>query len=396
MAAQMTRDAVLAAGARALIRNPAWAATGGPRGTRGATESTFTRPIERGVVWYHEDHGQLRMMSADPRLVVDQLQRVASKASQDAGGPGVRVDWVYGPETRAGLLVLANTVAPTDGQTLILNVMERALSRAFHKAEGQVVLPALVELPTFGNQRVAAAPDGHMNAVLIGQDGQPGADQAVRRDAEGAVPPMPTPLGVNVGPQAQPGATVTTQPLPPAQNFQGGTFPQGAFTPAQVEQLRALFANATLTANLQQSGATCNPILALTAVCPGYDPVAWAQMAQADRFKAWERWVGDDPQNRAWPSCTPGGAPTQASLQLVLGQVAAQGGAAPAPTSPQTGLATANATGGAPALPSGPIQWTPARMAAVGAGAAALAYVAYVAVREIRSPSPDPRRNPRR
>ena len=352
MASQMTRDGILAAGARALIRNPAWAATGGPRGTRDAVESTFLRPVPRGVVWYHEDGGLARMVSADPRLVIEQLQRSANEASQAAGGPGVRVDWVYGPETRAGLLLLANRVAPTNEQTLALTTLERALTAAFHEGRGQVVLPALVELPTFGNNRVAAPPDGHMNSMLIAQNGvateSAAADLPVPRTATGAVPAVAPATPSPVVTPAAPAANVTVQ---------GG------------------------------QGAACNPLLSLTAVVPGYDPVAWAQMAQADRFKAWERWVGDDPANRSWPSCAPGQMPTQATVSLALGQVAQRGTGA--------GTATAQADGSALSLPSVPdvnaIQWTTGRKLAVAGGILGLGYIAYVAAREPRSPSPDPR-----
>jgi len=398
MASQMTRDGILAAGARALIRNPAWVATGGPRGTRGAVESTFLRPAIRGVVWYHEDGGVARMVSADPRLVIEQLQRSASEASQAAGGPGVRVDWVYGPETRAGLIRLANRVAPTNEQTLMLTTLERALNAAFHEGRGQVVLPALVELPTFGNDRIALSPNGNMNAVLIAQGGAPvdavPADQAVQRTQTGAVPsvaPPPAP--------PSPAAPVTTAnasmfgvtPGTTPGSTQGGNVSnlQGqGFSPEQIQQLQALLQSATANVTVQGGqSAACNPLLSLTAVVPGYDPVAWAQMAQADRFKAWERWVGDDPANRSWPSCAPGQMPTQATVSLALGQVAQRGTGA--------GTATAQADGSALSLPSVPdvnaIQWTTGRKLAVAGGILGLGYIAYVAARELRNPSPDPR-----
>lgn len=398
MASQMTRDGILAAGARALIRNPAWVATGGPRGTRGAVEATFLRPVTRGVVWYHEDGGVARMVSADPRLVVEQLQRSANEASQAAGGPGVRVDWVYGPETRAGLIRLANRVAPTNEQTLMLTTLERALTAAFHEGRGQVVLPALVELPTFGNDRIALSPNGHMNAVLIAQNGLPvegtPADQAVQRTETGAVPsvaPPPAPAPSPAAPVTTSNASMFSGTTPGSTfgNAQGGavTNQQGTqgFSPAQMQQLQSLFQGAT--ANVSVQGATCNPMLSLSAVVPGYDPVLWAQMSSADRFKAWERWVGDDPANRAWPSCSPGQMPTQASLQLAFGQVAQQGGA--------TATGTAQADNSALSLPSVPdvsaIQWTLGRKIAVAGGALGLGYVAYVVAREMRNPSPDPR-----
>lgn len=405
MASQMTRDGILAAGARALIRNPAWAATGGPRGTRDAVESTFLRPVTRGVVWYHEDGGLARMVSADPRLVIEQLQRSANEASQAAGGPGVRVDWVYGPETRAGLIFLANRVAPTNEQTLALTTLERALTAAFHEGRGQVVLPALVELPTFGNNRVAASPDGHMNSMLIAQNGvateSAAADLPVPRTATGAVPAVAPATPSPVVTPAAPAAPVTTSaPVSTANaSMFGGTTPttQGnavsnlpgqGFSPAQMQQLQALLQSATANVTVQGGqGAACNPLLSLTAVVPGYDPVAWAQMAQADRFKAWERWVGDDPANRSWPSCAPGQMPTQATVSLALGQVAQRGTGA--------GTATAQADGSALSLPSVPdvnaIQWTTGRKLAVAGGILGLGYIAYVAARELRSPSPDPR-----
>jgi len=408
MASQMTRDGILAAGARALVRNPAWAATGGPRGTRGAVESTFLRPVLRGAVWYHEDGGMARMVSADPRLVIEQLQRSANEASQAAGGPGVRVDWVYGPETRAGLILLANRVAPTNEQTLALTTLERALTAAFHEGRGQVVLPALVELPTFGNNRVAASPDGHLNSVLIAQNGVPTesvpADQSVPRTATGAIPsvapaaPPPAPTPAVPATPVAPSAPVTTANA----SMFGGTTPttpttqgnavsnlQGqGFTPAQMQQLQTLLQGATANVSIQGQGAACNPLLSLTAVVPGYDPVAWAQMAQADRFKAWERWVGDDPANRSWPSCAPGQMPTQATVSLALGQVAQSGPA------PGTG-GTAQADNSALSLPSVPnlnaIQWTTGRKIAVAGGILGIGYLAYVAARELRNPSPDPR-----
>lgn len=410
MASQMTRDGILAAGARALIRNPAWVGTGGPRGTRGAVESTFLRPVTRGVVWYHEDGGVARMMSADPRLVIEQLQRAANEASQAAGGPGVRLDWVYGPETRAGLIRLANRVGPTNEQTLVLTTLERALNAAFHEGRGQVVLPALVELPTFGNDRIALSPNGHMNSILIAQGGLPvdgtPADQPVQRTETGAVPSVapPPPAAPPLAPAPTPSAPVTT-----ASMFSGTTpgstlgAPQGGnvsntqggqgFSPAQLQQLQALFQGATANVSIQGGqGAACNPLLSLTAVVPGYDPVAWAQMAQADRFKAWERWVGDDPANRSWPSCSPGQMPTTASVQLALGQAAQSN--LTVGTGTGTG-GTAQADGSALSLPSVPnvnaIQWTTGRKVAVAAGALGLAYVAYVAARELRNPSPDPR-----
>lgn len=405
MASQMTRDGILAAGARALIRNPAWAATGGPRGTRDAVESTFLRPVTRGVVWYHEDGGLARMVSADPRLVIEQLQRSANEASQAAGGPGVRVDWVYGPETRAGLIFLANRVAPTNEQTLALTTLERALTAAFHEGRGQVVLPALVELPTFGNNRVAASPDGHMNSMLIAQNGvateSAAADLPVPRTATGAVPAVAPATPSPVVTPAAPAAPVTTSaPVSTANaSMFGGTTPttQGnavsnlpgqGFSPAQMQQLQALLQGATANVSIPGQGAACNPLLSLTAVVPGYDPVAWAQMAQADRFKAWERWVGDDPTNRSWPSCAPGQMPTQATVSLALGQVA-QSGPAPGTGGP------AQADNSALSLPSvpnlGAIQWTTGRKLAVAGGILGLGYIAYVAAREMRNPSPDPR-----
>lgn len=404
MASQMTRDAILAAGARALIRNPAWVATGGPRGTRGAVESTFLRPVTRGVVWYHEDSGVARMVSADPRLVIEQLQRSANEASQAAGGPGVRVDWVYGPETRAGLIRLANRVAPTNEQTLMLTTLERALTAAFHEGRGQVVLPALVELPTFGNDRIALSPNGHMNAMLIAQGGVPvesvPADQAVQRTQTGAVPsvappPAPAPPPSPAAPVTTANASMFSGTTPgttadSAQGFNVSNLQGQGFTPAQIQQLQALLQSATANVTVQGGqGAACNPLLSLTAVVPGYDPVAWAQMSQADRFKAWERWVGDDPANRSWPSCAPGQMPSQATVSLALGQVAQRG------TGTGTGTATAQADGSSLSLPSVPdvnaIQWTTGRKLAVAGGILGIGYIAYVAARELRNPSPDPR-----
>lgn len=389
MATQMTRDALLAAGARALPRNPAWAATGGPRGTRGAVESSFLRPVTRGVVWYHEDGGTARMVSADPRLVVEHLQRSANAASQAANGPGVRVDWVYGPETRAGLILLANRVAPTNEQTLPLTTLERAITAAFHDGRGQVVLPALVELPTYANNRIAPLPNGHMNEVLIAQNGLPvegnPVDRAVSRTETGAVPSVPgvAPATTQAPPSTRPTETANASLFSFGSNTQGGTVsnPQGGQGGLSPEQMQQLLQGASVNVTVQNQGA-CNPLLSLSAVAPGHDPVLWAQMSSADRFKAWERWVGDDPANRSWPSCAPGQMPTQATVQLALGHVAQNG-------------SSQNADGSSLSLPSVPnvsaIQWTTARKLAVAGGIIGLGYIAYVAAREIRNPSPDPR-----
>jgi hypothetical protein len=233
--------------------------------------------------------------------------------------------------------------------------------------------------------------------MLIAQNGVPTegvpADQMVSRTATGAVP--------SVAPATSPPAATPAAPSTANASMFGGSTPttqgnavsnlQGqGFTPAQMQQLQTLLQGATANVSIQGQGAACNPLLSLTAVVPGYDPVAWAQMAQADRFKAWERWVGDDPANRSWPSCAPGQMPTQATVSLALGQ-AAQSGPAPG-----TG-GTAQADNSALSLPSVPnlnaIQWTTGRKIAVAGGILGIGYLAYVAARELRNPSPDPRGN---
>jgi hypothetical protein len=370
MAATMTSAQLQAAASRALSRNPAWVGTRGPQGARGAVQSTFVQPVARGAVWIHENNGVAYLYGADPRLVVEHLQRTANRASERAGGRGVAVDGKWGPETRAGLLALTGDPDAVLSKTL----MEDALRAAFHGGAGIVVIPLPAQLPAFTTvQAVTPMPNGNLSRILVAQSGtavEPGTAENAPRAADGAVAPSPALAAPQGGGTSS--SFVNTSTATP-QDGAGGGLPPGTLP-------------------------VCDPRLAIAAVVPGNDPVLWAQMSNADRFKAWERWIGDDPANRSWPFCVPGQFPTPGSIAQATGQTSAQqGGAPPMPLpgqlpAPQQANALGTPRGGAPAQPAPAAQpWGLGKVLAVAGGFAGFGYVLYVAAREIKNPSPDPR-----
>lgn len=376
MPATMTSAQIQAAASRALARNPAWIGTRGPQGARGAVQSTFVQAVARGAVWIHENDGAAYLYGADPRLVVEHLQRAASRASERAGGRGIAVDGKWGPETRAGLVALTGNSQAALNKSLL----ENAIRLAFHGGDGQVVIPLPAQLPAFTTvQAVAPTPNGNLTRILVAQNGNavdPGAPESAPRTGEGAVAAA-APSHPATGQGAGDAAGTALSLVNASTAGQGGNASNLAGTGVPPGTL-----------------PVCDPRLAIAAVVPGRDPVMWAQMSNADRFKEWERWIGDDPVNRAWPFCVPGQFPTPASVAQATGQTAGQQSAAPPmPLPGQQGAPQQAGVLGAPPDASTPAEggWGVAKGLVVAGGVAAFGYVVYVAAREIKNPSPDPR-----
>jgi hypothetical protein len=108
--------------------------------------------------------------------------------------------------------------------------------------------------------------------------------------------------------------------------------------------------------------AICNPQLVLAALPPGKTAEAWATMGDSARLAAWRSFAAANP-GAAIPGCPPGARVEDVVL----------------PTPPAPPVSTASA-------------WGSARAVVIASGVAAFGYVAYVVVRELRSPSPPPSR----
>lgn len=104
----------------------------------------------------------------------------------------------------------------------------------------------------------------------------------------------------------------------------------------------------------------CEPRLVLASLPPGADAARWAQMDDAARLAAWRAWSDAHP-DASVPGCPPG-----ASVASIV-------------------VADVPPTAGTMGLTSG-------RVAALAVGIAGLAFVAHVAARELRRPTPPPTR----